>query len=105
MDLREIDLGGGGVELFRVGTGGGLLWTLWWTFGLWSDGVSLVLHSAVAASDSRGLSCVSVLFLCLRSCRMDSLTFPHFIDRYEMKPDPLSVLVWTPPQSTSKRGL
>jgi hypothetical protein len=25
MDLREIDLGGGGVELFRVGTGGGLL--------------------------------------------------------------------------------
>jgi hypothetical protein len=34
--------GGGwsGFTWLRIGTGGGLLWVRWWTFGFWSHGVS-----------------------------------------------------------------
>jgi hypothetical protein len=41
MDLREIGWGvWSGFTWLRVGTGGGLLWMRWWTFGLCCRGVA-----------------------------------------------------------------
>jgi hypothetical protein len=42
MDLREIGLGRGwiGFDWLRTGTGDGLLWVRWWTFGFLRHGVS-----------------------------------------------------------------
>jgi hypothetical protein len=41
MDFGEIDLGGCGFDSTgSVGTGGGLLWVWWWTFGFLHHGVS-----------------------------------------------------------------
>jgi hypothetical protein len=31
-----------GFTWLRIKTGGGLLWTRWWTFGFWYHGVSYV---------------------------------------------------------------
>jgi hypothetical protein len=31
-----------GFTWLRIGTVGGLLWMLWWTFGFWRHGVSLI---------------------------------------------------------------
>jgi hypothetical protein len=42
MDLREIGWGRvwSGFSWLRIGTGGGLLWMRWWTFGIWRHRVS-----------------------------------------------------------------
>jgi hypothetical protein len=43
MDLRETGPPPANLPLFRwlrIGTGGWLLWTRWWTFGLWRHGVT-----------------------------------------------------------------
>jgi hypothetical protein len=41
MDLREIGLGVSiGFDWLRIGTGGGLLWVRWWTFGFLRHEVS-----------------------------------------------------------------
>jgi hypothetical protein len=41
MDIREIGWGvWSGFSWLGIGTGGGLLWTRWWTFGFWRHGVS-----------------------------------------------------------------
>jgi hypothetical protein len=44
MDLRGIGLEGGwiGFDGLRTGTGGGLLWVRWWTFGFLHHGVKLI---------------------------------------------------------------
>jgi hypothetical protein len=33
-----------GFDWLRTGTGGGLLWVRWWTFGFLRHGVTLVSH-------------------------------------------------------------
>jgi hypothetical protein len=50
MDLREIGLGVWiGFGCLRTGTGGGLLWVRWWTFGFLRHGVSYIkLGSSVS---------------------------------------------------------
>jgi hypothetical protein len=43
MDLREIGWGVWiGFDCLRTGTGSGLLWVRWWTFGFWRHGVSYI---------------------------------------------------------------
>jgi hypothetical protein len=39
-DVIRMDLGEIGSSWLRIGTGGGLLWIRWWTFGFWRHGVS-----------------------------------------------------------------
>jgi hypothetical protein len=57
MDLREISLGGVvwiGFDWLRTGTGGGLLWVRWWSFGFLRHGVSyiyIVTNSQVLLHD------------------------------------------------------
>jgi hypothetical protein len=48
MDLKETGLGRGvliGFDWLRTGTGGGLLWVRWWTFGFLRHGVSSFTHT------------------------------------------------------------
>jgi hypothetical protein len=50
MDLTEIGWRlWSGFTWLRIGTGGGLLWMRWWTFGFWRHGVSYVLRHQLLA--------------------------------------------------------
>jgi hypothetical protein len=45
MNLREIGWGiQSGFIWLRIGTGGGLLWTQWWTLGFWRHRVASLLY-------------------------------------------------------------
>jgi hypothetical protein len=46
VDLREFVWGSlSRSSWLRIGTGGGLLWILWWTFGFWRHEVSYLVYS------------------------------------------------------------
>jgi hypothetical protein len=68
MDLRGIGLGVWiGFDCLRTGTGGGLLWVRWWTFGFLRHGVSLISR--------RSWGLLVPLLLCRTRNRI--LFYPH----------------------------
>jgi hypothetical protein len=51
-------LAGRGWSVFRwlrIGTGGGLLWTRWWTFGLWNHGVNVINRNCEGTGAPMGM--------------------------------------------------
>jgi hypothetical protein len=69
MHLREIDLGVWiGFDWLRIGTGGGLLWVRWWTFGFLRHGISLVHCVCYLISFTRN-AVLSVTSVCTNSDR------------------------------------